>query len=47
MRGWVGRRPESFGTDQAGAAVKSDVYGQIEERPNSRLCHDPLPDASP
>jgi hypothetical protein len=24
---WLGRGPELFGTDQAGAPMKSDVYG--------------------
>ena len=45
--GWVGRRPELFRTDQAGTAAKSDVYRKVEERPNTRFFHDPLPDTPP
>jgi hypothetical protein len=45
--GWVGRRPELFGADQAGTTMESDVYWKIEERPNTRLCHNPVPDSPP
>jgi hypothetical protein len=44
---WSGGRPELFGADQAGTTMESDVYWKIEERPDPRLCHNPVPDAPP
>jgi len=42
-----GGRPKLCGANQAGAAVKSDVYRQVEERPDAGLCHNSLPYAPP